>query len=69
MVSKISRLQEGQGAGEPQANFSVAGEEDPGALPGSVDAGVPGQARVELTDAELVQLQLRVIARFPEHKP
>jgi hypothetical protein len=47
---------------EPQGNYSVAGEEDPGASPGSVHAGVQDQARVELTNAELVQLQLRVIA-------
>jgi hypothetical protein len=91
------------GASEQPANYSVAGEEDPGASPGCVsvesgqpkkedarmlgkavnrweneggseageaevqadapaDAGIPNQVRVKLTDAELVQLQLRVIA-------
>jgi hypothetical protein len=53
------------GTSDQEGNYSVAGEEDPGASLGSVpaDGGVaPDQVRVKLTDAELVQLQLRVIA-------
>lgn len=91
------------GTSDQQDNYSVAGEEDPGASLGCVpdesgqqqkedahmlrravrrweneggsevgeaevqgdaasEAGVPNQVRVKLSDAELVQLQLRVIA-------
>jgi hypothetical protein len=67
MVRNIRRaVPQGRGGSAP-ANQSAAGEEDPGSsleltAPGVPGAAAQGQAEVDLGNAELVQLQLRVIA-------
>lgn len=65
MASKNRRAPLQECPGEAQASQSVAGEEDPGAaldyVPAGGTGGGPG-TQVKLTNAELVQLQLRVIA-------